>query len=154
MNKNILQSFQSESTTCIKLLSLKGNQHETLAYCRPLFSLFALVNENANSSFATTIAVSLVKLYTKQHCAHKSELYQAWWNGNETKSDQSPQINVTQRMGLKNESLNESFGSPWAYKVKINTYYKTVNECVFWPCRHVNLLLGTPRTKIWTFHYP
>ncbi len=53
----------------------------------------------------------------------------------------------------KNESLHKSFGSPWANKAKINTYYKTVNECVFWPCRHVNLLLGTPRTKIWTFHY-
>ncbi len=48
------------------------------------------------------------------------------------------------RVVWKNESLIETFGSRWANKVKINTYYKKV---FFWPCMHVNLLLGLPKPK-------
>ncbi len=41
-------------------------------------------------------------------------------------SDQSPHISITHRRGLEKESLNESFGSRWANKVKINAFYKTM----------------------------
>ncbi len=50
----------------------------------------------------------------------------------------------------ENESPNESFGSRWANQLKINAYYKT-NKVFFYPCMHVKLFLGTPKTKIGIF---
>ncbi len=72
---------------------------------------------------------------------------QAWWNENET--NQTNHRRLASRKGgvWKNESLSKSFGSRWASKVKINAYYKTMK--VFF-----DLCVWTPKTKIWTFHYP
>ncbi len=61
-------------------------------------------------------------------------------------SDQSPQISVKQRRGLEKLIFEQMFGSPWASKLKINAYYKTM-KVFFWPCMHVNLLLGIPKPK-------
>ncbi len=65
-------------------------------------------------------------------------------------SDQSQQISVMQRRGLEKLIVEGTIWESWAKKEKINAYFKTM-KVFFWPCMHVNLLLGTPKTKIWTF---
>ncbi len=77
---------------------------------------------------AVKIAVSPVKLYTKQHCS-QTLLYQAlqaWWNENETNRTNHRRLALRKVGVWKNESLSESFGSRWTSKVKINAYYKTM----------------------------
>ncbi len=59
----------------------------------------------------------------------------------------SVQHNPNEGFGKMNHGANR-LGASY---VKIIAYYKT---SVFWPCLHVNRLLGIPKTKIWTFHYP
>ncbi len=46
----------------------------------------------------------------------------------------------------KNESLNESFGSHWANKVKINAYYKTMKVFFNLACMSI-CCWGLPKTK-------
>ncbi len=73
---------------------------------------------------------------------------QEWWKENETNHRRL----ATCKWGVWKNELSESFGSRWASKVKTKCMLRQVyNESVFWPCMHVNLLLMTPKTKIWTF---
>ncbi len=73
------------------------------------------------------------------------------WNENETNRTNHRRLASRKGGVWKNESLSESFGSRWASKVKINAYYKKMK--VFFDL-HVNLLLGTTKTKVLPFHYP
>ncbi len=109
MNKNILPSFKSESSMCIKLLSLKRKsrlwiesqaiscwlQDETLAYSPSTCWFFSAgLNENANAFFATTCCLWSAKIAVSPgNAVHKAALrsqtllyqaLQAWWNKNET----------------------------------------------------------------------
>ncbi len=121
--------------------------------------LISGLNENANSFFATrcrfwTVKSSQTLLDEIDQSAQISVAKEGF--------DQSAQISVTQRRGLTNQRRlasseggvwkNESFGSRWANKAKINAYKKKW-KCFFWPCMHVSLLLETPKTKIWTFQF-
>ncbi len=84
------------------------------------------LNENASSFFATRCRFwggKIVTLYTKQHCTHKCSFY---YDLEKKSTNRTNHRRLASHKGgvWKNESLNESFGSRWASKVKINAYYK------------------------------
>ncbi len=69
--------------------------------------------------------VSLVMLYTKQHCAYKRSLIRHY---------------------MRDERIMR--GGVW--KNEAEKWIFSENCSIFLPCMHVNLLLETPKTKIWT----
>jgi len=123
----LLQSFKSESASCIKLLCLKRKsflipvwrQHDTLAYCRPLVDLFMLVRMKVQiHSLPLGAAFGALKIaVSRQRCTQSSTALSGITGMMQWKWDQS-----TNHRWLvwKNKSLKESFGSRWANKVKIN----------------------------------
>ncbi len=130
------------------------SQHETLAFCPPTCWSFRFgPNENANSLLAIRCHFCSGKNsgFPDNEAALSSQtlLYQAlkaWWNENETNWT-NHRRSASRNGGVwKNESLNKSFGSRWASKVKINAYYKT-NNVFFLPCMHDS------QTKIWIYIY-
>ncbi len=108
-------------------------KHYCLTYCPPTCWSFRIgLNENANSFFATrcrfwssknsgfpcnAVHKAALTVLTNPALSGITGMMKWKWD----RSNQSPQISVTQRRGLK-KSLTESFGSRWASKVKINAY--------------------------------
>ncbi len=76
---------------------------------------------------AQRIAVSLLKLSTKQHC----HCFIRHYRHDEMEMKSTNHCRLFSRKGkfYKNESLSEWFGSHWESKVKTNAYYKRQWKC-------------------------